>query len=346
MKPKNNCIGQNFGRLTVLDEIPGEWGKSRTKWIVRCDCGAEFECLRERFDGRSKIPSCGCYKKEFGHINAASKRKPDCTGQRFGMLTVLSKSTIKIRGSFAWKMRCDCGNTLTLVRGDFDKTNGQKSCGCATTVLKRKNSGLKTENLEGQRFGELTVIRSVRGWNTKETRIRASNECRCECGAIVWRTSHQLKVSKFLNCRSPEHLIGPKYPPMPSPMPNRVAELILKFYPFISGEKWENVRPDIQDEKVKRLERSAWIICYKELQGENLSDRYCQNFIHKWMRYSLASINLKAYNLRSGGYNNLRRSKLTGGEMTNPSFNNAVTSQDQTQQNNLLPRKPKTFRKS
>lgn len=268
------------------------------------------------------------------------KPKHDCTGKKFGLLTVIGKSTIQPRSGrreFGWELLCECGNIIVRVRGDFDKRLGIKSCGCSTNLLKKKNSGLKTENLQGRRFGELTVLETVKGWNTETTRIRASNRCECDCGAIVWRTSTQLKTSRFLNCRGKHHLIGPKFPPMPNPMPDRVAELIEKYMYLVIGSQYQKVRSDIQDEKSRRLDRVAWIIAYRESNGEFLSEDYIRNYILKWLRNSGRAIACKTNNFR---YNKSTR-KLTGGEMTNPtSYYDAVkVLETETQQKSCLSRR-------
>lgn len=275
------------------------------------------------------------------------KSKPSCVGQRFGMLVVVGKSNTQPRASmkaFGWELLCDCSRLIVKVRGDFDKPNGIKSCGCSSTLLKKKNAGLKAEDLQGRRFGELVVTRTCKGWNTESTRIRASNECECDCGAIVWRTSAQLKKSAFLNCRASHHLIGPKFPPMPSPMPDRVSGLIEKYWYLVEGLRHQRVRADIQDEKMKRLIRASWIIAYRELKGEFLSPEYIRNYLFKWLRNAGKDVICESIKLRKGEYNGIVRN-LTGSEMTNPtSYYDAVQAQAQTQQEALLSkpkRKPK-----
>ena len=54
----------------------------------------------------------------------------DLTGQKFGRLTVLSKSSKRgPHGEMFWKCLCDCGN-LTEVRSDSLLGGSTKSCGC------------------------------------------------------------------------------------------------------------------------------------------------------------------------------------------------------------------------
>lgn len=54
-------VGKIYGRLTVLERIPSESGK--TVWLCVCECGERTKVRTERLvSGRTK--SCGCYRKE------------------------------------------------------------------------------------------------------------------------------------------------------------------------------------------------------------------------------------------------------------------------------------------
>lgn len=53
----------------------------------------------------------------------------DLTGQRFGRLTVVEKSTPDKHGTMRWLCLCDCG-TQKVVRGDKLRTGEVMSCGC------------------------------------------------------------------------------------------------------------------------------------------------------------------------------------------------------------------------
>ena len=91
----------------------------------------------------------------------------DLTGQRFGKLTVVEKSTFNnFRTNVLWRCRCDCGNETTawsyaLRRGDTT------SCGC--------NRGGK--NMTYQCDFNPNVICSVKacthcGWNPEVAKAR------------------------------------------------------------------------------------------------------------------------------------------------------------------------------
>lgn len=52
----------------------------------------------------------------------------DITGNRYGMLIVLSRRKIEKNIKPRWKCKCDCGNTS--IHFGYDLKKGTKSCGC------------------------------------------------------------------------------------------------------------------------------------------------------------------------------------------------------------------------
>lgn len=64
MKHKDNLIGQKFGKLLVIEEIPPiPGGRDRIRWKCLCDCGNEYIAARgsRLKDGTNR--SCGCFKE-------------------------------------------------------------------------------------------------------------------------------------------------------------------------------------------------------------------------------------------------------------------------------------------
>lgn len=131
---------------------------------------------------------------------ARSQRCIDLTGQTFGYLYVIErgpdqpvilsaarrKEGRKTPGHIVtWRCRCKkCGNEKIIRSAHLRR--GQKSCGCASA---ESISQTKMENLTGQRFGKLTVIRRL-----PEARRRNPQWlCHCECGNDVVARSGNLK---------------------------------------------------------------------------------------------------------------------------------------------------------
>ena len=118
-KMKTSIIGRKFGKLTVLKE--GRKTRHNQYYICKCDCGNIKEVRGDNLkSGRTK--TCGCINR-------------DIIGQKFGMLTVVSKSEkVRIRkngwvdGNY-YNCKCDCGNDCVVARTNLISGN-QKSCGC------------------------------------------------------------------------------------------------------------------------------------------------------------------------------------------------------------------------
>ena len=65
------------------------------------------------------------------------KRK-DLTGNRFGRLVVIEKTTGRTRnGNIKWKCLCDCGKEAFVSTTSLNSEN-TKSCGCLNNELSEK----------------------------------------------------------------------------------------------------------------------------------------------------------------------------------------------------------------
>lgn len=77
----------------------------------------------------------------------------DLTGQRFGRLTVVEKSSPDKHGTMRWLCLCDCG-TEKVIRGDKLRTGEIMSCGCfqrecSANRAKELGKRSKTHGLSG-----------------------------------------------------------------------------------------------------------------------------------------------------------------------------------------------------
>lgn len=119
-------------------------------------------------------------------------KSADLVGLKFGSLTVLERLPEREDRYWLWRCRCDCGgeicvNTKRLIRGTI--TN----CGCIPKQTAR--NGSKAENLEGRRFGRLTVIHRV-----ESAKGRTRWLCQCDCGKMHTASAHELKAGKTTSC--------------------------------------------------------------------------------------------------------------------------------------------------
>lgn len=95
----DNLIGQRFGRLVILEELPRGTVRDR-KFRCRCDCGKEttphWQSLKT-----GKSQSCGCSKKD-------PKPTTALIGTRFGKWEVIGMAGKKR------VCRCDCGTVRNV----------------------------------------------------------------------------------------------------------------------------------------------------------------------------------------------------------------------------------------
>lgn len=110
-------------------------------------------------------------------------RRNTLIGEIFGQLTVLEQSGKNTRGERLWKCLCTCGN-YTTVPGEKLTSMNTRSCGC-----------LKTPNMIGQIFGNLTVIEDA-GLRT-ESRVWL---CKCSCGGDKIVSTTHLKKGNVRSC--------------------------------------------------------------------------------------------------------------------------------------------------
>ena len=121
----------------------------------------------------------------------------DLTGQQFGKLHVIKKAhgryTSGNQFKITWLCKCDCG-TITEVDGEKLRSGHTTSCGC----LIKTNKGSRFEDLTGQRFNRLTVIRFI---PASERKTRQYNWlCKCDCGTEIHASAYKLKNGLQQSC--------------------------------------------------------------------------------------------------------------------------------------------------
>lgn len=166
MPKKLDLVGQRFGRLTVMAELPKQ-GSSR-RWSCLCDCGntkvSTTIVLR-----RGDCQSCGCLHREY-LSDRHSKTDTNISGKRFGKLIALHKTKVNGKKSIMWLCQCDCGHQIPAAASELKKGHVQ-SCGClvsdhvhswfeagtnvpallTNTLSSRNNSGIKGVHFDSSR---------------------------------------------------------------------------------------------------------------------------------------------------------------------------------------------------
>lgn len=113
----------------------------------------------------------------------------DLTGQRFGMLTALEPLEERDQHRVVWRCRCDCGNVVLRYSSQL-RAGVRTNCGCRPVRTIR-------DDLTGQRFGNLTVVRAT------EKRVHKGIvwECRCDCGNTEYVQAQYLKDGSTKCCK-------------------------------------------------------------------------------------------------------------------------------------------------
>lgn len=122
--------------------------------------------------------------------------RTDLSGKIFGELTVIkrvepivNKNGRKIQ---RWLCQCSCGNTCIIRHGNL--TSGTStSCGCVKRIL---TSNRKLENLIGNKYGELTVLKRASNIGGK----RVKWLCQCSCGRQTIVEGANLKQGNTTSC--------------------------------------------------------------------------------------------------------------------------------------------------
>ena len=122
----NFLDGQRFNCLTVI--CFDRKSKYGNLWKCRCDCGnIMYATTGNLTSGRTK--SCGCL-----HDKLAGERNiRDLSGEKFGMLTVISRVGSNKYGNALWNCECDCGGFKIVSTSDL-KQGRVKSCGCLKSL--------------------------------------------------------------------------------------------------------------------------------------------------------------------------------------------------------------------
>jgi hypothetical protein len=133
------------------------------------------------------------------------KKVIDITGQRFGRLVVIEKTSIKRNKKFLWKCVCDCGNETYTCSSNLLSGN-TKSCGCLQI-----NRTSRIKDLSGQRFGMLVVIEFY-----KREKKQTIWKVKCDCGVENYISSSNLIRVKSCGClkkgfRDTNSLVGKKF---------------------------------------------------------------------------------------------------------------------------------------
>ena len=176
---------QTFELLKTCFPVSIE-GKSKAGWLCVCNCGKEIVAYGA--DLRSKkVKSCGKCAADIFFNNKAE----EMIGQTFSHLKVIDIFSREKQKGYSYKCVCSCGKEKIFLGREL-RSGHVKSCG---SCLKKENWEHKRENLEGKRYGYLTVLNFCKT-NSK----RAFWNCLCDCGKTCVVSGHDLTGDKIHSC--------------------------------------------------------------------------------------------------------------------------------------------------
>lgn len=138
---QKDISGQKFGMLTALEPTGQRQGKTIV-WKFQCDCGNIIFRPKNNVTG-GNTSSCGCLKKANAKYN--NPNYESLIGNRYGMLTVISKDESISHREIQWKCKCDCGMEVIASTHSL-KTGIVRSCGCTSNRLYAVYKHVSPEN--------------------------------------------------------------------------------------------------------------------------------------------------------------------------------------------------------
>lgn len=196
---KKDYIGQRFGRLVVIGEVPIAERNCKTRLMIcQCDCG-NIVNVRAPNLASGNSTSCGCFAKE----NARKLYERKVIGERFGRLLVES-TYYDNKDKRRAKCLCDCGNYTDVMVGDLF-SGMTRSCGC---LRSESTHNRRFEDITGQVFNELTAIRRVEDYISPNGNHMTQWLFKCSCGREYIADVRNVKSGRTKSCGH----IGKSYP--------------------------------------------------------------------------------------------------------------------------------------
>lgn len=117
----------------------------------------------------------------------------DISGQRFGRLVAEKFLYYDEKYRDHWLFHCDCGRVKEMAAANV-KWGRVRSCGC---MAKEHAKSLKTEDIQGKKFGQLTAVRPT---DQRDGSGSIVWECYCDCGNIAFYSVNRLTQAKVKSC--------------------------------------------------------------------------------------------------------------------------------------------------
>lgn len=188
-------------------------------------------------------------------------------GKRYGKLIVLEflgqfqRNETSKRKIPKFRCICDCGNHKDVFRTDLVT---RKTTTCGSFDCWKKIKPKSTENLNGTKFGMLTVIRFLEFKDTKSKRVQIL-ECLCDCGKTknVRRDCLLSNITKSCGCQLNLYMTSIDY------------AVVSEYAKYKSGAKRRNICFCLTKQDVETLIFQKCYYCNSEPSRES-----CKSAIH------------------------------------------------------------------
>lgn len=119
-----------------------------------------------------------------------NNKESEMLGRTFGRLVVLEEAK-PVKSRRRWLCRCSCGRE-TIVWESHLKNGHTKSCGC----FRKEKPKEKCLNLQGERYGRLTVLEPMIEKNGTVNYWK----CQCDCGKQCFCHKESLRSGTTRSC--------------------------------------------------------------------------------------------------------------------------------------------------
>lgn len=160
-----------------------EYKNTKTKLLVKCSKGHEFETRYYDLKNRNKCLICSGDRID----------KKAEIGKKYNMWTILGFEEHLPNKQLTAICKCDCG-TIKKIRYQNLKKGLSKNCGC---IRKKKISEMMSiESIVGEKYGRLTVVEEI----GKNKYGKTICKCKCDCGNTAIVLSNSLRSGSTLSC--------------------------------------------------------------------------------------------------------------------------------------------------
>jgi hypothetical protein len=178
----------------------------------------------------------------------------DLSGKTFGRLYVIGIGERRgKKKEIYWNCKCECGNEL-MVRGRDIRIGHTQSCGCLHKEIVSEN---KIVNMEGQKFGRLTVLSRAEKPENKRTGIFWN--CICDCGNSVIVSGRNLRKRHTKTCGCSYKDLGMRK--RKSRGASAFNSLLLSYK---VGAKSRGLEFELSEDDFRRLTQQVCFYCGKE----------------------------------------------------------------------------------